>query len=127
MNVVMCLIIISRYLGRWTLIDSIWWCLMTLTTVGDKRTGPTTMMGQILAGLCAVVGVFILALPVPIVVNSFANCYKNQMWRNEVAQQRQEKLSRIKKSKEKGVMKGILGMKGVMKMSMKGRTDSTML
>ena len=68
---------------------------MTLTTVGDKRTGPTTVLGQILAGLCAVVGVFILALPVPIVVNSFANCYKNQMWRNEVAQRRQEKLSKI--------------------------------
>ena len=68
---------------------------MTLTTVGDKRTGPTTVLGQILAGLCAVVGVFILALPVPIVVNSFANCYKNQMWRNEVAQRRQEKLSQI--------------------------------
>ena len=92
---------------------------MTLTTVGDKRTGPTTMLGQILAGLCAVVGVFILALPVPIVVNSFANCYKNQMWRNEVAQRRKEKLSQIKNSKDAGVKH--------VKMTMKGRTDSTML
>ena len=72
---------------------------MTITTVGDKRTGPTTLLGQILGGLSAVSGVFILALPVPIVVNSFANCYKNQMWRNEVAQRRLELLSKIKTNK----------------------------
>ena len=69
---------------------------MTLTTVGDKRVGPTTTMGQILGGVCAVAGVFILALPVPIVVNSFATCYKNQMWRNEVSQKRLDQLNRIK-------------------------------
>ena len=73
---------------------------MTLTTVGDKRIGPTTTMGQVLGGVCAVAGVFILALPVPIVVNSFATCYKNQMWRNEVSQKRLEQLSKIKVKKK---------------------------
>ena len=92
---------------------------MTLTTVGDKRTGPTTVLGQILAGLCAVVGVFILALPVPIVVNSFANCYKNQMWRNEVAQRRQEKLSKINHVNDRGAKN--------VEMSIKGRVKSTMI
>ena len=92
---------------------------MTLTTVGDKRTGPTTVLGQILAGLCAVVGVFILALPVPIVVNSFANCYKNQMWRNEVAQRRQEKLSKINHVNDRGAKN--------IEIPMKGRIKSTMI
>ena len=31
-------------------------------------------------------GVFILTLPIPIVVNSFAVFYKNRLWRNEVRQ-----------------------------------------
>ena len=35
-------------------------------------------------GLCALCGIFILTLPIPIVVNSFASYYKNRLWRNEV-------------------------------------------
>ena len=31
------------------------------------------------------VGVFTLILPLPIVVDSFEGCYKNRLWRNEVA------------------------------------------
>ena len=37
-----------------------------------------------LGGLCALCGIFILTLPIPIVVNSFASYYKNRLWRNEV-------------------------------------------
>ena len=45
-------------------------------------------------GLCALVGVFILTLPIPIVVNSFAAYYKNRLWRNEVAHKRSERMKR---------------------------------
>ena len=38
--------------------------------------------------MCALVGMFILTLPVPIIVTSFASYYKNRLWRNEVAHKR---------------------------------------
>ena len=37
-----------------------------------------TIFGRILGGFCAVIGVFTLTLPIPIVVNSFASYYKNR-------------------------------------------------
>ena len=65
---------------------------MTLTTVGYDHKNPETFIGKVVGGLCALVGVFILTLPIPIVVNSFASYYKNRLWRNEVAHKRTEKL-----------------------------------
>ena len=38
-----------------------------------------TFMGKFVCGLCALCGVFILTLPIPIVVSSFAMCYKVMM------------------------------------------------
>jgi len=66
---------------------------MTLTTVGYDHKNPQTFMGKVMGGLCALVGIFILTLPIPIVVNSFASYYKNRLWRNEVAHRRAEKLA----------------------------------
>ena len=43
-----------------------------------------------IAGCCALSGVFILTLPIPIVVNSFAVLYKNRLWRNEVEHKKKE-------------------------------------
>ena len=72
---------------------------MTITTVGYDLN-PTTLLGgifglqkniskfwhlgKLIGGFCALSGVFILTLPIPIVVNSFAQFYKNRLWRNEV-------------------------------------------
>ena len=50
---------------------------MTLTTVGYDLN-PETLLGKIIGGCCALSGVFILTLPIPIVVNSFATYYKNR-------------------------------------------------
>ena len=73
---------------------------MTITTVGydvnlnvnichvnhsDKfQTILQTLPGHLVGTMCAVVGVFAMTLPLPIVVNSFSDMYNNQMWRNEV-------------------------------------------
>ena len=52
--------------------------------VGYGTQTPQSIAGKAIGGFCAIVGVFILTLPVPIVVNSFASYYKNRLWRNEV-------------------------------------------
>lgn len=77
--------------AKWSFMDSFWWGLMVLTTVGYGARAPHTWAGQIIGGFCALIGVFILALPVPIVVNSFASNYKNRVWRNEVLMRKQER------------------------------------
>ena len=43
-------------------------------------------------GFCALLGVFIMTLPIPIVVNSFASYYKNRLWRNEVSMKKRERI-----------------------------------
>ena len=68
----------------WSFYSCFWWGLMTLTTVGHNMT-PVTFLGKLICGMCAITGIFILTLPIPIVVTSFASCYKNRLWRNEIA------------------------------------------
>ena len=59
-----------------------------------------TLLGQVFGGFCALVGVFTLTLPLPIVVNSFAGCYKNRLWRNEVAQKKKMRVNALKDKEE---------------------------
>jgi len=82
---------------KWTFLESFWWGLMALTTVGNGDKAPSTHVGKLIGGLCALIGVFILALPVPIVVNSFSSNYKNRVWRNEVLIKKQERSEKTKK------------------------------
>ena len=60
-----------------------------------------SFMGKVFGGFCAVLGVFTLTLPIPIVVNSFAGFYKNRLWRNEVAQKMRQRMEEKKKLKRK--------------------------
>ena len=55
-----------------TIPDAMWWAVVTLTTVGYGDAVPITALGKFIAGLIAIMGLGILALPVGIIATSFA-------------------------------------------------------
>ena len=55
-----------------TIPDAMWWAVVTLTTVGYGDVVPVTALGKMVAGLIAIMGLGMLALPVGIIATSFA-------------------------------------------------------
>ncbi len=64
---------------------------------------PDTPAGKFVGSMCAVLAIFTLILPIPIVVNSFSAFYRNRLWRNEVAIKRRERAAAGPGGKEGGV------------------------
>jgi voltage-gated potassium channel len=55
-----------------TIPDAMWWAIVTLTTVGYGDVVPITPVGKLIAGLTAILGVAMLALPVGIIARAFS-------------------------------------------------------
>lgn len=57
---------------------SIYWCIVTLTTVGYGDISPVTPLGQIIASLIMIMGYGVIAVPTGIVTSEFANARRNR-------------------------------------------------
>eukprot|EP00064_Thunnus_orientalis_P023370 superscaffoldBa00008763_g23609 len=52
-----------------------WWATTSMTTVGYGDIRPDTAVGKVLAFLCILSGILILALPIAIINERFSACY----------------------------------------------------
>ena len=58
-----------------SILDAIWWAFVTMTTVGYGDITPLTLPGRLVGIVCAISGLVLVAMLVPVIVSNFTDRY----------------------------------------------------
>lgn len=53
-----------------------WWCIITMTTVGYGDMYPKTVLGKVIGVMCAISGVVLFSMIIPVIVQTFLSLYQ---------------------------------------------------
>ena len=95
--------------------DAFWYSLVTMTTVGYGDYFPLSMCGKLVGGACAINGVMVLAMVVPIVVNNFEFFYKRDKMNS--ARKTEQRLKSLRKGDGERALRSLVYIPG-------GRTEA---
>jgi len=76
-----------------------YWVVITMTTVGYGDIAPTTGLGKFVGTMCAVSGVLVLSLPIPIIAGNFEDFHRMQQTKTK-AEKAKKKLTEAKATEE---------------------------
>ena len=77
---------------------AIYYCIITMTTVGYGDISPTSGLGKLVGAVCAAAGVLVLSLPIPIIAQNFENFHKNTERMDKA--EKSKNMRRVEKKKE---------------------------
>ncbi len=67
-----------------SILISLWWAIVTMTTLGYGDYVPSTPLGYVVGGCCAISGLLFMALPIPVIVNNFTQFYAHAKARQKL-------------------------------------------
>ena len=67
---------------------ALYWSIITMTSVGYGDITPRTWFGKLCGATCAICGVLIISLPIPIIVNTFNKLYEKAKIKDQITKKK---------------------------------------
>ena len=74
--------------------QSLWWAIVTMTTLGYGDMVPQTAIGQVIGSACALSGILVVSLPIPVFVENFQRLWNAQYLKKKHGKHKKESAER---------------------------------